>query len=193
VIYTEVIMVLLGLLLLAACAVVAVEVAISNTDTATFEAFTQSFSDLTLGGLFLLGCALGAVAVLGLWMMMAGLRMGRRRRLENKHVVTETRSRVDELEDENDALRAQLERERTTTPTGAAPVAGAPAYERDTVFTRDRDDDGVADRSETRGGTGAVYPDDPTTRGTVDADTPAYDETAEKSSHRGMLGRLRDR
>ena len=184
-------MVLLGLLLLAACAVVAVEVAISNTDTATFEAFTQSFSDLSMGGLFLLGCVLGAVAVLGLWMIMAGLRMSRRRRLENKHVVTETRSRVDELEDENDALRAELERDRSTTATAAA--TGAPEYERDTASTRDRDNDGVADRSETRVGGGAVYPDDPTTRGTADADTPAYDETAEKSGHRGMLGRLRDR
>jgi uncharacterized membrane protein YciS (DUF1049 family) len=179
-------MVLLGLLLLAACVVVAVEVAISNTDTATFEAFTQSFSDMTLAGLFLLGCALGALALLGLWMIFAGMRRARYRHRETKHMVTETRSRVDELEDENEALRAQLDRERTAT----APADGASSYERDTAFTRDRNDDGVADRSQTAVGTGAVYPDDPTGR---DVDTPAYDETAEKTHQRGMLGRLRDR
>jgi len=178
-------MVLLGLLLLAACVVVAVEVAISNTDTATFEAFTQSFSDMTLAGLFLLGCALGAVALLGLWMIFAGMRRARYRRLETKHVVTETRSRVDELEDENEALRAQLDRERA----GTAPAAGASSYERDTAMTRDRNDDSIADRNQAAVGTGAVYPDDPTRR---EADTPAYDET-EKTHHRGMLGRLRDR
>lgn len=179
-------MVLLGLLLLAACVVVAVEVAISNTETATFEAFTQSFSDMTVAGLFLLGCALGALALLGLWMMFAGMRRARYRRLESRHEVRETRSRVEELEDENDALRAQLDRDRSTT----APAAGASTYERDTAFTRDRNDDGVADRSQTAVGTGAVYPDDPTRQ---DGDTPAYDETAEKTHHRGMLGRLRDR
>jgi hypothetical protein len=179
-------MVLLGLLLLAASVVVGAEVAMSNTATSTFEAFGQDFADMTLGGFFLVGCAVGALALLGLWMMMGGLRLSRRRRLENKHVVHETRTRADELEDENDELRHELARMRES----AAPAAGATAYERDTVMTRDRDDDGVADRSETVStSTGAVYPDDPTA---TRADTPAYDETAERTGHRGLLGRLRD-
>lgn len=194
-------MVLLGLLLLAACVVVGVELAISNTDVTSIEAFGQSFSDLNLAGLFLIGCALGALALLGLWMMTAGMRMARRRRVASRHEVKATRSQADELADENEELRAELdrqrERERELTDRT---TAGGPANERDTMVTRDRDGDDVADRSE-RSGMGAdagysrdreVYPNEPA-RSTSDDDTPAYDETAEKTHSRGMLGRLRDR
>jgi hypothetical protein len=148
-------MVLLGLLLLAAGVATAIAVATENTDQTSFDMFGQTVEDVTMGGLFLIGCAVGAASLLGLWMIAAGLKRARLRRAQNRHVVTQTRTRAEELEDENNALRARLERaDSTRVMTASSP--GSYDYDsdvhrdrdQDTAFTRDRDHDGVADRSE---------------------------------------------
>jgi hypothetical protein len=149
-------MVLLGLLLLAAGVTTAIAVLAENTDQTSFDMFGQTVEDVTMGGLFLVGCAVGAATLLGLWMIAAGLKRARRRRVENRHVVTQTRTRAEELEDENNELRARLEREDARAMTSSSSGSYARDYDsdvhrdrdQDAAFTRDRDHDGVADRDE---------------------------------------------
>jgi hypothetical protein len=185
-------MVVLGLLLLAASVGIGGYIAGINTDSLTFDAFGQTYTS-DMWSFFLIGAALGALAVLGLWLMLAGLRRARRRHVEDKEVVMETRSRVDELADENAALRDELARQRsiteeaaTRTPVVETGVMGA--GERDTILTRDGD--GIADRSEPAYAGGTVYPDDPPS---ADRETPAFDETASGTKHRTLFGRSRER
>ena len=194
-------MVLLGLLLLAAGVATAIAVATENTDQTSFDMFGQTVEDVTMGGLFLIGCAVGAASLLGLWMIAAGLKRARLRRAQNRHVVTQTRTRAEELEDENNALRARLERaDSTRVMTASSP--GSYDYDsdvhrdrdQDTAFTRDRDHDGVADRNEATpyadrsAGTtssGAVYPAEP------GRDDSVREETAQHGRRPGLLGRDR--
>ena len=115
-------MVVLGLILLVLCAVVAVGIALANTSSTSFEAFTYTFSGLTLGGLFLLGMAIGALAMLGLALMVAGAKRKRARKVALKNEVHEVRNERETLAEENARLQAELEQERTAPayPSGGA-------------------------------------------------------------------------
>ena len=106
-------MVVLGLLLLLASGALTVGVVLQNTDAASVSAFGQTASGLTLGGLFLAGVVTGAIAILGLTMILAGASRGRARRVARKQ---EMRSAVDEREslaEENERLRRELATNRT--------------------------------------------------------------------------------
>ncbi|MEO6714606.1 MAG: hypothetical protein ABIM89_14390 [Mycobacteriales bacterium] len=142
--YRRYAMALLGFLLFAASVATAVSIAASNTDAATFAVFGETVTDLSPGGLMLAGVGLGVVGLLGLWMIAAGVRHSRRRRAASRMVVQESRSRVDELEEENIQLRTAAGR-RATTPTAvqATSARGSTAFPTPT----DRDDDVAADRA----------------------------------------------
>jgi TRAP-type C4-dicarboxylate transport system permease large subunit len=101
-------MVVLGLLLLLASAGLTLGVVLSNTDPVTASAFGVSLSDVSVGGLFLAGVIAGAVAMLGLGILLMGAARKRSRRVESNHRVQRVRSEKAQLAEENAALRAQI-------------------------------------------------------------------------------------
>lgn len=109
-------MVVLGLILLVLCLVLGAGVALSNTDSSSAEAFGVSLSNVSIGGLFLLGTAVGALAMLGLGLMLVGAARKRARKLRMRREVKEVRTEQETLAEENARLQAQLEAERTTYP-----------------------------------------------------------------------------
>jgi hypothetical protein len=199
-------MVVLGLLLLVASVGSAVSIAVSNTDKAPFDVFGRTVTSLSPGGLMLLGLALGVAVLAGLWLMSAGMTRNRRRRAADRHEALQTRSRVDELEEENIRLRQVAERRDATS--GYAAATGDYATDSDGTgaetsvlregdATRNAVDSGGAVRSGTSSttaagttGTGAtadVYPDD-SAYGVPPVNTPAYDDTARHHGNR-VFGR----
>lgn len=162
-------MVVLGLLLLAASVGAAVSIAASNTDSMSFVVFGWTVTKLSAGGLMLLGIALGVVVLIGFWMLNAGLRRGRRRRQESKNAVQHERSRVDELEEENNRLREVAGR-RTS---GHAPVPPLRDSQPDanTDANTDTETDNKTDTGE-RSHTAAGL------------DTPAYADTTREQDKR---------
>lgn len=119
-------MVALGLVLLVLCLIVGAGVVLANPDAVTAEAFGASLPDLTVGGLFLLGAALGALAVLGLGLMLAGAARRRAKKKALKQEVHSVRNEHETLAEENARLQAELEHERDA---GVYPSAGQVADE----------------------------------------------------------------
>ncbi len=95
-------MIALGLLLLVAAGTVGAAVVLTNTDATSVSALGVTVDSLSLGGVFLVGIALGALALLGALMMLAGARTRRAR-----HVST--RRQVKQLAKENAALRTRVD------------------------------------------------------------------------------------
>ena len=110
-------MVVLGLILLVLCLVLGAGITLSNTDPASAEAFGVSLSNVSIGGLFLLGAALGALGMLGLGLMLVGGARKRARKLRLKREVKDVRNEQETLAEENARLQQQLDAERTTYPT----------------------------------------------------------------------------
>lgn len=109
-------MVVLGLLLLIASVAAGTAVAVANTDSTSLEGFGYSLSGLTLGGIFLVGMALGALALLGLLMLLGGARRRRAKRVAQRREVESVRSEQETLAEENARLQAELEETRSVTP-----------------------------------------------------------------------------
>lgn len=189
-------MAILGLLLLAAAAVLGVETALSNRgDFMTVEAFDRTYS-LTMSELFLVGTAVGAAALLGLWMLFGSIARSRRRRMVAKHRVraedtqtelTNVGQTAAELAEENDRLRNELAAERRAAATmgGVAvpPGAGNVAY-------GDQVSDAV--RSNTISDTGRFdpYPAETGHDGAVNTEAGRADGHTD-GSHAGVTGNLR--
>lgn len=118
-------MVVLGLILLVLCVVLGAGIVLSNTDPSSAEAFGVSLANVSIGGLFLLGAALGAVAMLGLGLMLIGAARKRTRKLRMKREVKEVRSEQETLAEENARLQAQLEAERSPYPADGEVADGS--------------------------------------------------------------------
>jgi hypothetical protein len=103
-------MMIIGLLLMAAAVVAGTGVVIGNTDKTSFDVFNVEFVNLSEAGIFLLGAATGAVLLIGLWMMGAGLRKSRRRRLEVKQARREREEVLRQQEEERRDLETERER-----------------------------------------------------------------------------------
>lgn len=109
-------MIALGLVLLVLAALVAVVAALSNGDPVSgVEAFGVSFDGITAGELFLLGVAVGAVAMLGAGLMVAGALRGRSRRRAARAEVDAEREQRESLAEHNARLRDELARRRDDT------------------------------------------------------------------------------
>ena len=102
-------MIVLGLLVLVLCLVAGAGIALANTDAISSEAFGVSLSSLSTGGLFLLGAAIGALAVLGVVAIFLGAARKRTKRAAHQREVESER---ESLAEENARLQAELERER---------------------------------------------------------------------------------
>ena len=107
-------MVLLGAILLVLCLVLGAGIFFSNTDAITAEAFGVSLSNVSLGGFFLTGVVIGALAVLALGMLLGGAARKRRKRTALKREVRAARGEQETLAERNARLEAELERERTS-------------------------------------------------------------------------------
>jgi uncharacterized integral membrane protein len=119
-------MVALGLLLLLASGALTVGVVVANTDGTTLAAFGQATSALNLGGVFLAGAITGAIAILGVTMVLAGASRGRARRAELRRRALDERQEKESLAEENARLRGELE--------GARPSS----YADEAVYPEDR-------------------------------------------------------
>ena len=108
-------MVLLGAILLVLCLVLSAGVFFSNTDPISAEAFGVSLSNVSLGGFFLAGVVIGALAVLALGMLLGGAARKRRKRVALKQEVKTARGEQETLAERNARLEAELERERTSS------------------------------------------------------------------------------
>ena len=115
-------MVALGLVLLVVCVALGAGIVLSNTDAVSAEAFGVTLSNVSVGGLFLLGAAVGALAMLGLALMLAG---GARKRAKHKAHKRELRT----TEAENARLQDELERTGSVSPYPAGPESHSGAVE----------------------------------------------------------------
>jgi hypothetical protein len=116
-------MVVLGLLLLIAAGVVTAGIVLQSTDPANAAAFGQTVTDLTVGRLFLAGVITGAIAVLGLSMILAGGARRRTRRAGLKRQVLDERGEKESLAEENARLQRELDAKRSGAdvyPNGTA-------------------------------------------------------------------------
>jgi Mg2+/citrate symporter len=111
----------LGLVLIVLSGLLTAGVVLSNTDPVAASAFGVSLSNVSLGGLFLVGAITGVVFGLGLAMMLAGATRRRAKRVGLKRDVKDVRHERENLAEENARLQEELERERTTH-LEAAPV-----------------------------------------------------------------------
>ncbi|MDT7538314.1 MAG: hypothetical protein QOI82_1899 [Actinomycetota bacterium] len=121
-------MVVLGLLLLLGAGALTAAVVLANTDAVAIVAFGHSATGLTIGGLFLAGAITGAIAILGVTMMLAGLSRRRARRVGLKREMRDARDERETLAEENARLRDELAASRSTTYADDAAV-----YPDDTV------------------------------------------------------------
>jgi uncharacterized integral membrane protein len=105
-------MVVLGLFLLIVAGVVTAAMVLQNTDASMASVFGQAVH-ATIGGLFLAGVIAGAVAMLGVMLMLAGATRRRARRAGLKRQVREARGERETLAEENARLQRELEATRS--------------------------------------------------------------------------------
>ncbi|MFC7646041.1 hypothetical protein ACFQX6_39690 [Streptosporangium lutulentum] len=108
----------------------------ASTATASFTIFDRTVQ-LSQLELFFAGVAVGAVFLLGLMIMFAGMRRTAVQRRKLRASRSEARDRVARLEEE----KRELERKLDETPEVVPVTATAPVV--------DRDRDGIDDRDET--------------------------------------------
>lgn len=100
-------MAVLGLFLLLAAAGLTLDVVFQNTSSISVDAVGQSFT-LSSGWLFVAGVATGAIGLIGVSMLMAGLGRAKSRRA----ALAESRSTMQGLQADRDRLAEELDRER---------------------------------------------------------------------------------
>jgi hypothetical protein len=122
-------MIALGLLLLVAAAVVTLVGVLTNSGGA--HALNSDFSLLgyhlhgSTGQLLLIGVIVGAVGMLGLNMLLAGIGRGFSRRVSTRRELNQSRHQAGALHEERDTLAHKLEEERTARAEAERAVAGA--------------------------------------------------------------------
>ena len=90
---------------------------LTTRETRRAAAFGQTASGLTLGGVFLAGAVAGAIAILGLTMILAGASRRRARRAGLKREMRDVRDERETLAEENARLRDELAATRSAQPT----------------------------------------------------------------------------
>lgn len=111
-------MLILGLLLLVAAGALTIGLLTGNTHTVKAEVFGYSLKSLSVGELFAIGVGTGIVLIIGLVMVLSGLRRGGRKRKARRQELNAKRARESELQDENARLARELAQQRRS---GAAP------------------------------------------------------------------------
>jgi enterochelin esterase-like enzyme len=104
--------VIVGVVLLVLCLALGAGIGLSNPEPTTAEAFGVTLSGLSLGGFFLLGVAIGALAMLGLALLSGGAARKRHKKTAAKREIRNARGEKESLAEENARLQEELERER---------------------------------------------------------------------------------
>jgi membrane protein implicated in regulation of membrane protease activity len=118
----EVTVIVFGLLLVILAGALGAGVVLSNADPVSASAFGVTLSNVSIGGLFLVGAATGVVLMLGLVLLLLGAARKRSRRVATKRQVRSVRSEKDQLAEENAELRARLTEPYPTTDSTATPA-----------------------------------------------------------------------
>jgi hypothetical protein len=105
-------MILLGLLLMLACAALAVDAVVQNGQAIHATAFNQPVTHLSLGAIFVAGAVLGLLFALGLLMFTGGIGRAGRKRRERKMARREAQAETAALREHNEKLEAELEAHR---------------------------------------------------------------------------------
>jgi hypothetical protein len=120
----------LGLAIMIVAGAVTLDVVLENTRNTDASVVGQTIANVDLGGFFTAGVLVGVALMLGLMLLLAGLKRANRKRLERKELTRSyegTAAHAETLQDERDRLAAELEQERaarrnTSRETAAAPV-----------------------------------------------------------------------
>jgi hypothetical protein len=124
-----------GLVLIVLCVLLAAGVVLTNSESVQAEAFGVSLDNVSIGGLFLIGVVVGAVAMTGLGLMLVGAARKRAKQVAVKREVRDVRGERADLAEENARLQAELER------SGPAPTPGGAAGASSESATADTDHD----------------------------------------------------
>jgi ABC-type nickel/cobalt efflux system permease component RcnA len=123
-------MLIIGLVLILASAVVGVGAVYDGGESANVEVFGRTV-DTTVGGVFLSGAATMLLLLIGVWMFTSSMGRARRKRAERKELKRRHRDSVARLEEERTQLRA--ENERLNEQLGQRPDATADDGDRTTT------------------------------------------------------------
>jgi hypothetical protein len=105
----------IGLAIMIVAGVVTVDVVLENTRNTDASVVGQTIANVDLGGFFTAGVLVGVALMIGLMLLLAGLRRARQKRLERKELVRSyegTAAQAETLQQERDRLAAELESER---------------------------------------------------------------------------------
>jgi hypothetical protein len=105
-------MILLGLLLMLACAALAVDAVVQNGQSIHATAFNQPISHLSLGALFVAGAVVGLLFALGLLMFTGGIGRAGRKRRDRRSAARDAEAEAVALREHNERLSAELEARR---------------------------------------------------------------------------------
>ena len=121
-------MIVLGVLLLVFAVLVTVGIVFGNGVAVEAELFGVSLDNVSVGGLFLVGVITGALAMLGLGLMLIGAARKRAKRVAVKREVSSVRGERESLAEENARLQTELERTNyaNTTPVDSASDTRSP-------------------------------------------------------------------
>jgi len=123
-------MILLGLLLMAGCAALAVDAVVQNNGAIHAIVFNQSVTHLSLGAVFVAGAVVGLLFALGLLMFTGGIGRAGRKRRERKLAARKADAETQALREHNDRLAAELEQERSSSTYPAEDTTATTADER---------------------------------------------------------------
>jgi len=123
-------MILLGLLLMAGCAALAVDAVVQNNGAIHAIVFNQSVTHLSLGAVFVAGAVVGLLFALGLLMFTGGIGRAGRKRRERKLAARKADAETQALREHNDRLAAELEQERSSSTYPAEDTTATTAAER---------------------------------------------------------------
>lgn len=118
-------MVAIGLVLFVLAVLLALGIALPNDGPVDAQAFGVDLSNVSVGGLFVVGLVTGAVLTVGLGLVLAGLARRRTKSKAVKRQVSSARSDAESLADENARLQERLEQEKTAGPRGTTTAPGA--------------------------------------------------------------------
>jgi hypothetical protein len=183
----------LGLAIMIVAGVVTVDIVLENTRNTDASIVGQTVSNVDLGGFLVVGVLIGIAFMLGVMLLLAGLRRANRKRQERKELERSyagTATQAESLQEDRDRLAAELEQERHARQAAERPAVGRTEELGGTRAEAGRANAGGAEAERPDAGTTApVYPGDaaaPTAAGT--ATQERIGEQAKPSLKRRLLG-----
>lgn len=186
----------LGLAIMVVAGIVTLDVVLENTRNTDASIVGQTVANVDLGGFFTAGVLVGVAFMLGLMLLLAGLRRANRKRQERKELARSyegSAAQAETLQEERDRLAAELEHERSARASEqAARTREVPAAEASPVAATSataggptQSLSGHADEPARDGS--PVYPNEPTQSGTLGGTATA--ERTRPSLKERLLGR----